>query len=609
MDSNAGVESTIIRYEWTLRGLGELFDGSKGDTKSKVTKSARFGGARWQILFYANSGTVNAEGQGYISLYLSCEPTSEEREKAVDGKWVREGVYKFGFELYNLQKSVLFNNKEASDHSFSYKTVNWGWAQFARREAVFQYAGSVKQNDAFLIRCTITSSFEPPVPLPTVAKQSVPRGLLDAMGDLLDDPDYSDVAFVIPRRRGNGRARTIYAARKLLKRVEYFDTMFRSGFLEGIQADRLASDMDDDYISVPATPFTLDGTNDDDVPSVGRFEDSDDEDDEIEDSSVESCLELRLPESPRALKDSRPSSWALGVEGEQAVANDLDESQGRNVRSKTSHPSSPREHCAEVTTTDRQLQDSQAQTDSKIDTYIPGPTKIKVVVRDVAYSTYRSVLNYIYTDTIAFAPLASTFHDHHLQVADPASNIGLSFGKLRGQLNNNLSTSTPAATATEGQTFPLLSNQRASLSLDETPALKRPTSRRAWIVEWEKNNPGRPRPCSAKAVYRLADRLGLQELKERSFQQIIKSLTVDNVAYEVFSDFSAAFEDVRKVEVAFFLEHWSEIRGSGAMRNVWQQIRLGRHPGFEEVWPLIALNLEFKPASSDAQDGASGEKS
>ncbi len=41
--------------------------------------------------------------------------------------------------------------------------------------------------------------------------------------------------------------------------------------------------------------------------------------------------------------------------------------------------------------------------------------------------------------------------------------------------------------------------------------------------------------------------LDLQELKERAFHHIVKSLTVDNIAYEVFSDFSAAFEDVRKV--------------------------------------------------------------
>jgi len=76
--------------------------------------------------------------------------------------------------------------------------------------------------------------------------------------------------------------------------------------------------------------------------------------------------------------------------------------------------------------------------------------------------------------------------------------------------------------------------------------------------------------------------------------------------------------------VKFFLDHWGDIRGSDAMRNVWQQIRLGRHPGFEEgaslcpiydflrdtsrsdltaVWPYIATNLEFKPQVSESAGG------
>lgn len=63
-----------------------------------------------------------------------------------------------------------------------------------------------------------------------------------------------------------------------------------------------------------------------------------------------------------------------------------------------------------------------------------------------------------------------------------------------------------------------------------------PISRRSWITEWQSNNPGRPTPCSAKAVYRLADskscslshieelqlirdaELDLHDLKERAFQ-------------------------------------------------------------------------------------------
>lgn len=49
------------------------------------------------------------------------------------------------------------------------------------------------------------------------------------------------------------------------------------------------------------------------------------------------------------------------------------------------------------------------------------------------------------------------------------------------------------------------------------------------------------------------------------------------------------------MEIEFFLEKWSEIRNGEAMRNVFQQIRLGRHPGFEEIWPLIVQNLVFRP--------------
>lgn len=43
---------------------------------------------------------------------------------------------------------------------------------------------------------------------------------------------------------------------------------------------------------------------------------------------------------------------------------------------------------------------------------------------------------------------------------------------------------------------------------------------------------------------------------------------------------SSQFE--RQVELGFFLKHWAEIRISPAMKDIWQQIRVGRHPGFEE---------------------------
>lgn len=64
-----------------------------------------------------------------------------------------------------------------------------------------------------------------------------------------------------------------------------------------------------------------------------------------------------------------------------------------------------------------------------------------------------------------------------------------------------------------------------------------------------------PRPVSAKAVYRLADKLDLPALKLRAFQHIVGQLTAANIPAEVFSRFSSTFEDVRKVGIAQGHEH------------------------------------------------------
>jgi len=196
---------------------------------------------------------------------------------------------------------------------------------------------------------------------------------------------------------------------------------------------------------------------------------------------------------------------------------------------------------------------------------------MSIVVRDVAYRTYFAILYYIYTNNIVFAPLSSSFISASARsLISPSSSLPPTPSENQGQVSGPRRVS-PQETA---------------------------NSRAEWIRDWMRNNPGRPAPCSAKAAYRVADRLDLAELKERASKHIINSLTVENIAYEVFSPFAAAFEEIRKVEISFFLSHWQDIRTSDSMKNVWQQIRNGRHPGFEEVWPLIAQSLEFKPVSS-----------
>jgi len=48
-----------------------------------------------------------------------------------------------------------------------------------------------------------------------------------------------------------------------------------------------------------------------------------------------------------------------------------------------------------------------------------------------------------------------------------------------------------------------------------------------------------------------------------------------------------------KVEIDFFLKNWQDIRTSDAMKKVWHQIRIGRHPGFEEGIVSLATYSHF----------------
>ncbi|KAF8496671.1 hypothetical protein JB92DRAFT_3125987 [Gautieria morchelliformis] len=586
MDSVEYAETTTTTLEWTVRGLKHLFESSKGEAKSKVTKSIKFGNGRWQCLFYPNSGMDSGT---YVSLYLSCEPTFEEKENAVNGKWVREGLFKFSFELRNLARNVLFNTKEACDHSFSYKTANWGWAQFARRDAVYFHPNTVKTPDAFIIICTITASPTSPTPVPTAPMKSVPKDLLDAVGNLLDDPVYSDVEFILPGRPSGTstvKTRTIWAARRLLKRADYFKAMFESGFAEASPQG--------------ANRFTFSVGNTDEHSAARssssnahrHFEDSDDEDENEtnsdlvmdHDADIDFCDSNLVSHTGAEQQSHNP---VAGNDDEKVVdadgeRDDDDRSvataDSRNVRAKLSHPSSPRSCERGIDITD------EARIEPKLETEEPGPRKVRVVVKDVAYTTYRAVLYYLYTDTIMFAPLSSSFHPSILPSAISISHSPPPSSSQTSLMLPPASSGEQSSTYYGNTTKELLGSLYSNKPPQEIrePVVQGPRTRRQWLKEWESNNPGRVLPCSSKAVYRLADKLDLTELKNRAFQHIVKSLTVTNVAYEVFSSFSATFEDVRKVQVEYFLAHWADIRGSDAMRNVWQQIRLGGHPGFEE---------------------------
>ena len=210
------------------------------------------------------------------SLYLNAEPLSWERvhplttaakkriveeqglTEEVAGKsarkdgieWYREGTYRFTFSIYTPGKTNLIAQKEAPGYSFSHTAQNWGWSGFCSRDRVYFNNVAVKEADAVIITVSLTCH---PVPAKSARPKGtmVPKTLLWAMSDLLDDPELSDVRFHFPAKQvsADGLKRwqnrsDIHGIRKILMhRCEYFRNLLGGDFAE---AEAASSEDDDD---------------------------------------------------------------------------------------------------------------------------------------------------------------------------------------------------------------------------------------------------------------------------------------------------------------------------------------------------------------------------
>ncbi|KAJ7744157.1 hypothetical protein B0H16DRAFT_1560366 [Mycena metata] len=63
--------------------------------------------------------------------------------------------------------------------------------------------------------------------------------------------------------------------------------------------------------------------------------------------------------------------------------------------------------------------------------------------------------------------------------------------------------------------------------------------------------------CLAKSMYRLADKLGLEELKSSALQYIRSRLSEDNILQEVFSSFTSMYPTLQTLEIKFLTSNFT----------------------------------------------------
>ena len=191
--------------------------------------------------------------------------------------------------------------------------------------------------------------------------------------------------------------------------------MFSSGFSETTEGSvPPGADRDRDSQSDVGDELTSEAGSFSSSKWTRHFEDSDDEDDEVFVDGIDHDIdevqaEMTLESAPSS-QTTMSSDIVSGADGSTIAAsstptmivsedtatagldNELDDpNSNRNVRPKLSHPSSPRSRSSFVSVKHHEPGWHHV---SKSDS-TPGPSKLRVVVKDVAYTTYRGVLYYV----------------------------------------------------------------------------------------------------------------------------------------------------------------------------------------------------------------------
>ena len=158
-------------------------------------------------------------------------------------------------------------------------------------------------------------------------------------------------------------------------------TVFNAGFVEASSDQATFEITGDSLDNVDATSeYTAFGTHPEDSDEEDEVYDVGDADGDLPNSDAE-------PEDVFVIPRDLPEQ--VSVESVELVDGNHDEGEvrkPRNVRQKVSHPSSPRARNAQIIPRGPTL----------VEREVPGPPKLRVVVKDVAYTTYRAVLYYVF---------------------------------------------------------------------------------------------------------------------------------------------------------------------------------------------------------------------
>ncbi|GAA5971338.1 hypothetical protein JCM11641_008312 [Rhodosporidiobolus odoratus] len=154
--------------------------------------------------------------------------------------------------------------------------------------------------------------------------------------------------------------------------------------------------------------------------------------------------------------------------------------------------------------------------------------KLEVNIADAGYITYRAMIYFLYTERVAFTPPASDFAVEVLSTTNTATSS-------------------------------MVDDDPLSTVNDQTNHL----SRRAYLLARTPKHNYPVEAASPHAVYRLADKLDIPELKKRAKAAIVTGFNKDNILYELISTFSYHFDEIQQAALKFTWDNWARFSLAG----------------------------------------------
>ncbi|KAH7908473.1 hypothetical protein BJ138DRAFT_1115832 [Hygrophoropsis aurantiaca] len=98
--------------------------------------------------------------------------------------------------------------------------------------------------------------------------------------------------------------------------------------------------------------------------------------------------------------------------------------------------------------------------------------------------------------------------------------------------------------------------------------------------------------CSPKSMYRLADKIGAEELKKQSLESIRSRLSKHNILDEVFSHFTSRYPEVLNMELDLLVENIREPEVVQALPAKMKAVASGAFPYSGEILAKMAMQMQ-----------------